>query len=575
MVSKVVAGERVVVTGNMHVEDRRGNSKSKRKTTVLHAISIKYLHRKEVFVTDKDIETFQKFVSYPKLIERLTAMFAPNIIGYSDVKRGLLRSIVGGTNRGKKGGGRVDTLMVGDPGTAKSKLGDEATEIKPNSRHVNAPHATTKTITAVPEKINENVVLILGAIPLSKGAVCAIDEITSFPIEDQSRLLSVLEEGKIYFDKLGIRSVIDSPTTIIATANPIQSKWSNSGVISMKEVELKRNLIDRFAQIYVFRDGMGEEETQRFALEMDKINQRLPHNYNFLRKYLIRASSIKDVKFTREARYILNQFWANAKAKGLLTNRMFYGLYKIAEAQAKLQLTDIVDEDVAEQAIEDVRLMMVQYGETVAKIMGPREVTIKTFQDVLKRSEIGMTVKAICELAIQENHQIASYLGYIWNIEQNRKLRQVIDSLLNHPCVVKTGSHPIVLRWLADTADAADIKNKNNNQNNIQCPDDNRIKNMSAMSAMSAMSVSVDQHDVSEDIATPMTTPIACSQNIFSKGYTKSILINSVLPRSIAMAELKDEEINRLANTRMKCPNCDYETEPFYMKIHRCPNRRN
>jgi hypothetical protein len=47
-----------------------------------------------------------------------------------------------------------------------------------------------------------------------------------------------------------------------------------------------------------------------FQKWMDKINQRAPHNYNFLRKYLIHASSIKDVKFTKEARHMLNQFWA-------------------------------------------------------------------------------------------------------------------------------------------------------------------------------------------------------------------------------------------------------------------------
>jgi DNA replicative helicase MCM subunit Mcm2 (Cdc46/Mcm family) len=104
---------------------------------------------------------------------------------------------------------------------------------------------------------------------LSKNAICAIDEITSFPIEDQSRLLSVLEEGKINLDKLGVRSVIDSPTTIIATANPIQTKWSNPQRMSIEEIDLKRNLLDRFTQIYGFRDEIEEEQTQQFVSEMD------------------------------------------------------------------------------------------------------------------------------------------------------------------------------------------------------------------------------------------------------------------------------------------------------------------
>ena len=65
----------------------------------------------------------------------------------------------------------------------------------------------------------------LGAIPLSRGAICAINEITSFPLEDQSRLLDVMAEGKVPIDKYGSTHEIPSPTTIIATANPIQTTW--------------------------------------------------------------------------------------------------------------------------------------------------------------------------------------------------------------------------------------------------------------------------------------------------------------------------------------------------------------
>lgn len=71
-------------------------------------------------------------------------MFAPNILGHEDRKIGILRSIVGGVNRGEKGDGRISTLMVGDPATAKSQLGKEAVKIKDRSRHVSAPHARPK-----------------------------------------------------------------------------------------------------------------------------------------------------------------------------------------------------------------------------------------------------------------------------------------------------------------------------------------------------------------------------------------------------------------------------------------------
>jgi hypothetical protein len=185
----------------------------------------------------------------------------------------------------------------------------------------------------------------------------------------------------------------------------------------------------------------------------------------------------------------------------------------------------------------------------------------------------GMTIEAMCELAIQENGQVANYLGYIWKIEQNHKLRQVVDSLLNHLHIKKVGIHPIVLQWLADTSESTDIKNKNKNQSNCQNQDDYKSK---TMSAMSAMSVSADQENASDNIAAPMAAPIICAQNM--SNYAKSLLINSILPRTVTTTELKEwsqEEIKTLANTRIKCPTCDYETEPFFMKIHQCPNEPN
>ena len=92
-------------------------------------------------------------------------MFAPNVIGHDDVKLGLLRSIVGGDSHGEPKNGFIDTFMVGDPGTAKSTLGREATKIKPNSRHVSAPHASAKTITGIVDKENEGYTLRLGIFP--------------------------------------------------------------------------------------------------------------------------------------------------------------------------------------------------------------------------------------------------------------------------------------------------------------------------------------------------------------------------------------------------------------------------
>jgi DNA replicative helicase MCM subunit Mcm2 (Cdc46/Mcm family) len=130
-------------------------------------------------------------------VDRLVAMFAPNVIGYNDKKQGLLRSLVGGcANNGNDNGrrGRINTLLVGDPGTAKSLLAREATRITPNSRFVTAQNASDKSLVAIVDKENDNLVLRLGAIVLAKGSVCAINEIGSMSLDDQQHLNDIAEE---------------------------------------------------------------------------------------------------------------------------------------------------------------------------------------------------------------------------------------------------------------------------------------------------------------------------------------------------------------------------------------------
>ena len=454
MISNVLAGEVVEISGEMSIESKRGY-KSKKKTTVLHAESIKYLNRKELVITDDDISNFHKFAfdcKVPKckwnLIERLVSMFAPNIIEHNDAKLGILRSVVGGIERGKIRG-RINTFMVGDPGTAKSTLAREAVDVKPNSRYVSGPHSSAKTITAIMDKDNDGLMLRLGAIPLSRGGICAVNEATAFTIEEQARLLDVAEEGIIPLNKHGTHMIIPSPTTIIATANPIQSTWNDNQKVSNDEISILKTLLDRFDQIYPFRDSMDVKQTYDFVQKMSAIRKRRPHNYNFLKKYSIYASSI-EAKLTPEAEFMLDEFWICAKVQKTLTIRGYNSLFRKAEAQAKLQLKNEVDAEMAKQTMESVRLMMVQYGETVQLVNNPRETTQSKFLEILEDTTSPVDIKELCEMACRRDIQVRNYLGTNWSQRHNWKLRTVIDMLLNHDKVKQVSTRPLILQWIHD-----------------------------------------------------------------------------------------------------------------------------
>ena len=122
LIQNVIAGEIVDIEGRMLIENKNNNKYSKKKIGVLHAESIRYVNRKELLITPRDIEAFERFAAYPNLILRLVLMFALNVIGHEDAKLGLLRSIVGGDDHGEIGNGRINTFMVGDFGNSKEHI---------------------------------------------------------------------------------------------------------------------------------------------------------------------------------------------------------------------------------------------------------------------------------------------------------------------------------------------------------------------------------------------------------------------------------------------------------------------
>ena len=307
---------------------------------------------------------------------------------------------------------------------------------------MSAPHASSKTITAIVDKENESVTLRLGAIPLASYAICAIDELTAFPQEEQARLLDVLQEGILDIDKHGRHFMIPAPTTIIATANPIHSRWTERGVISNDEVNILKTLLDRFQQIYGFRDDMDEKQTSDFTKQMSILRKRKPHNYNYLRKFLVYASAVK-TSITPEAEFMLNEFWKKAKIQRTLSIRMYRGLLNIAEAQAKIQLLDMVDSETVRKLMESVRLMMVQYGQTIKMPSNPKDVTYEKCVEILQDNSTGIAIRELFEIACKEDQQISEYIGKNLSMEHNFKVKTVVNMLRNHSRIREVNSRPI------------------------------------------------------------------------------------------------------------------------------------
>lgn len=85
------------------------------------------------------------------------------------------------------------------------------------------------------------------------------------------------------------------------------------------------------------------------------------------------------------------------------------------EAQAKLELKNEVDAEIAKKTMESVRLMMVQYGETVQLVTNPRETTHSKFLEILEDTASPIDIKELCEMACRRDVQVRNYLGTNWS----------------------------------------------------------------------------------------------------------------------------------------------------------------
>ena len=145
--------------------------------------------------------------------------------------------------------------MIGDPGLAKSKLVERITKLVPNSIKVSAQSASGKSLTAIIDRTDENTFLRLGPIPQARGAIRGLNEIGRMGLEDQGHFLDVMEEEEFTKTAYGFHSKIQSPTTIIASANPLNnSKWKDSNKIDLNEFPVLAPLLDRFDLKFAFKE---------------------------------------------------------------------------------------------------------------------------------------------------------------------------------------------------------------------------------------------------------------------------------------------------------------------------------
>lgn len=472
----IQVGEKVIVEGDIQIIP---SNIKETLSTYVYAKSIQYENREVLTLKQQDIEAIERFAKLngTKVIDKLASMFAPSIIGYNHVKEGLLlcAANTGIDTTAKRN--RINVLLIGDPGLAKSPLLREATKLVPNSRYESSQNSSGKSLTAIVAKEEDNYILRLGPASLAKGAFCAINEIGRMSYEDQGHLLDIAEEGEFTINKHGINARIRASTTIIASVNPVNnSTWNNKDIIDFNEIPAIRPLIDRFDLLYVYRMPRDSEENRKYAYKRSYFHgKKIPDYSNFLRKYIL-YSKRRSPTLSDDAKSMLNEYWVKL-ASEFGSRRILETLFRLASAISRLKLKEIIDEEDARETMEFYNAVLLQYQLVVKIPHNPRDVTYNECVTILKENNQAITIEELVKMASERNEQVESYLCGNFKMSKNWKIRPVLKMLINHDCIKQKQQKPIVLQWIdlhskneavvnSTVCDANDVYDEEKNHNN-------------------------------------------------------------------------------------------------------------
>ena len=466
----VRAGEQVLVTGQIYFE--RFSKTDSRINSRLYSHSIIYEARREISLSSMDVDAIKRFVARHgnNTVDKLVELFAPKVFGFWNIKKGLLLCAASCCNDTKRLRVRMHSLLVGEPGNAKSMLVRETVEIVPNSRFESAQNSSGKSLTAIVSKEGREstTVLRLGPIPFAKEAICGLNELGRMSFDDQAPLLDVMEEGEFSINKYGMNAHIRSPTVIVGSANPTGSKWSNirsDGRINLDDIPAIKPLLDRFDYVFIIKTSRDEEAIRQYANTRAKYEDIPVPNYNpYLEKHLIYAKRFNP-KMSKEATTMLNEYYVGI-AKMVGSPRVRDTIFKTAKMIARLKLKNVVDADDAKEACQFYNIILNEYDHIVNIPGDPRDVAFVEILNTIKAAQAPIIFEEAVSQTCKRNEYVATYIGADYILRTNKKLRSILYRILEDSRIKRVQIKPTILQCISEDQSKKDIHTNNDDKKN-------------------------------------------------------------------------------------------------------------